>query len=379
MGWPSEGTEAFYRNPMSEVQRFLTTKHAGHYKLWNLCAENKYEHAKFEGRVEEFGFLDHNPPPFQLIHPICESVNTWLTADAENLAVVHCKAGKGRTGVIICSLLMYQGVCKHPLDALTLFGKQRTFNNKGVTIPSQRRYVFYYAQYVANGFKLPTYQPDLKLDKIRIHTTPNVGFATAFKPWIEITTRGVAQAVKKFPLEKTVGEDGQDQWDLFLSFLELPLEGDIKIKLYQGKDTELCWFWFNSHFIVDDKLHLQKYEIDHALSDTKNRVFKEDFSIELLFDGGDNKAGDFPQFEDQVQKPDDDEDEEGNVVGEDGSPILSSTSSPALASSPPPASSSSMPETSLTSPAATTPTAAAETASTAPTQTVTEAASSSPA
>jgi len=33
MGFPSEGLEAAYRNPMKEVQRFFTTKHADHHKV----------------------------------------------------------------------------------------------------------------------------------------------------------------------------------------------------------------------------------------------------------------------------------------------------------------------------------------------------------
>jgi len=33
MGFPSQGTEAYFRNPLSEVQRFFNTRHAEHYKV----------------------------------------------------------------------------------------------------------------------------------------------------------------------------------------------------------------------------------------------------------------------------------------------------------------------------------------------------------
>ncbi len=33
MGFPSEGSESVYRNPMSEVQRFLELRHKGHYRV----------------------------------------------------------------------------------------------------------------------------------------------------------------------------------------------------------------------------------------------------------------------------------------------------------------------------------------------------------
>ena len=54
MGFPADGSEAIYRNDMKDVQLFLNTRHKDHYKVYNLCSERKYDHAKFAGRVLEF-------------------------------------------------------------------------------------------------------------------------------------------------------------------------------------------------------------------------------------------------------------------------------------------------------------------------------------
>ena len=43
-----------------------------------------------------FPFDDHNAPPYELIEPFCDDIDAWLTKNPENVAVVHCKAGKVR-------------------------------------------------------------------------------------------------------------------------------------------------------------------------------------------------------------------------------------------------------------------------------------------
>jgi hypothetical protein len=56
-----------------------------------------------------------------------------------------CKAGKGRTGTAIAAALVHNGACATADEALALFAERRTHNKRGVTFPSQARYVKYYA------------------------------------------------------------------------------------------------------------------------------------------------------------------------------------------------------------------------------------------
>lgn len=58
-------------------------------------------------QVATFPFSDHNCPPIQLIASFCQSAYSWLKEDIQNVVVVHCKAGMGRTGLMICSLLLF--------------------------------------------------------------------------------------------------------------------------------------------------------------------------------------------------------------------------------------------------------------------------------
>ncbi|KAG4121372.1 hypothetical protein ERO13_D11G202740v2 [Gossypium hirsutum] len=70
-------------------------------------SERLYDASLFQGKVASFPFNDHNCPPLQLIKSFCQSAYSWLKEDIGNVVVVHCKAGMGRTGLMICSLLLF--------------------------------------------------------------------------------------------------------------------------------------------------------------------------------------------------------------------------------------------------------------------------------
>ena len=59
-------------------------------------------------------FLFLPPPPPSLSQ-------RYLNADPKNVVAIHCKAGKGRTGVMICAYLVYSMHCKTAREAMTLY------------------------------------------------------------------------------------------------------------------------------------------------------------------------------------------------------------------------------------------------------------------
>ena len=50
----------------------------------------------------------------------------WLAQDPSNVVAIHCKGGKGRTGMIIACLLLRQGIQCDPAVALDFFASKRT-------------------------------------------------------------------------------------------------------------------------------------------------------------------------------------------------------------------------------------------------------------
>lgn len=91
-----------------QVSRFLDERHPGTYRLFNL-SERKYDYARFHGRVVELGWPDHHAPPLGVLWQLLSIMHKWLAADPAHVAVVHCMAGKGRTGVLVAAYDIFSG------------------------------------------------------------------------------------------------------------------------------------------------------------------------------------------------------------------------------------------------------------------------------
>ena len=85
----------------------------------------KYDYALFSNKVLEFEWIDHQAPQLVTLFLICEEIYLFLSADIDNIVVINCKAGKGRTGTVLCCFLLYSGVFDHPADALAYYAKKR--------------------------------------------------------------------------------------------------------------------------------------------------------------------------------------------------------------------------------------------------------------
>ncbi|EPY34670.1 phosphatidylinositol-3,4,5-trisphosphate 3-phosphatase [Strigomonas culicis] len=171
MGYPASGFESLYRNKYNDVLRYLDYKYGEHYMVYNLCKEKSYQYSqdKFHGRVRVFPFLDHHSAPLQLMIDFVRDAMAYLDEHAENVVVIHCKAGKGRTGVMACCLLMEcEPSLGHSPDAvMRRYGQSRTSDGKGLTVPSQRRSVVYYARLVQDyGGVVPTDAPRVTMREI---------------------------------------------------------------------------------------------------------------------------------------------------------------------------------------------------------------------
>ncbi|OAL03146.1 hypothetical protein IQ06DRAFT_124735 [Phaeosphaeriaceae sp. SRC1lsM3a] len=142
-----------YRNPLDALVKFLDSKHGDDWAIWEFRAEGTgYPDSEVYDRVYHYPFPDHHPPPFALIPNIMASMRNWLHEKKDRVVVVHCKAGKGRSGTASCSyLISEEGWPVH--KALQRFTERRMRPNmgKGVSIPSQLRWIGYVDRWAKHG------------------------------------------------------------------------------------------------------------------------------------------------------------------------------------------------------------------------------------
>eukprot|EP01080_Neovahlkampfia_damariscottae_P007444 gene7444-11767_t len=291
MGFPSSGKEGLYRNPIEEVVKFFETYHKGHYRIYNLCSEKCYDESIFNYNVERYPFDDHNAPRLLTIYPFLERINLWMNADPNNVAAFHCKAGKGRTGTIIATYLVHAAYREYKTakDALELYGKIRTKNGKGVTIPSQMRYVRYYEYCLKDGF--PMEDRKLVLKSLMMTAVPKIDSTGGCTPYLLILNqqREVVYDSRTVLKTKTYKKNEKP---VLLSKLDASIQNDCKFILIEekiiGKPQKILWFWINSNFIQGKQgetssMILSRDQIDGVVKDKKSKTFSDEFKIELTF------------------------------------------------------------------------------------------------
>ncbi|KLO17639.1 hypothetical protein SCHPADRAFT_867729 [Schizopora paradoxa] len=108
MGYPASGAEGIYRNRRDDAKKFLEHRHGKDFWIFNFCptSENSYPSSFFEGRVSRYPFPDHHAPPLAILPLAAREIRQWLSGSPERVAVLHCKAGKGRSGTLACAYLL---------------------------------------------------------------------------------------------------------------------------------------------------------------------------------------------------------------------------------------------------------------------------------
>eukprot|EP00455_Lapot_gusevi_P026099 TRINITY_DN2754_c0_g3_i1.p1 TRINITY_DN2754_c0_g3~~TRINITY_DN2754_c0_g3_i1.p1 ORF type:complete len:223 (+),score=49.20 TRINITY_DN2754_c0_g3_i1:43-711(+) len=191
---------------------------------------------------------------------------------------------------MICCYLVHSNQFPNAESALTYYGQQRTSNGKGVTIPSQQRYVHYYDEYLKvhrydQNFKpMNTYK---KLKKIRFVTVPNFDVGGGCDPYVKIFRQDGKLFYDYRKTHPVVGyHRGETQVELMCD--DVVICGDCKFIFFDedsfSKDDKMFWCWMNTAFVKNNLLALKKDELDGAVKDKGNRLFDVNFTVEFYFE-----------------------------------------------------------------------------------------------
>lgn len=246
--------------------------------------EKPYECVGFGDKTRHFGWLDHHAPPLKLLYDAVIDMDRFLSTNDDNVAAVHCKAGKGRTGTLICSYLLFKGIVRDPETAINLFKKKRLRRGKGVETPSQRLAVICINRIFKGSIPLSRLASPriLRLQKIIVSPALNVQFGIDI--YVDSQREYGKPVYTSPPFDKSIG-----------SFLAVDcggvsIGGSILLRAYLNGlvigPSNLFRIWFDTSFIEDDACYID-FGIND-IDDAKNKKFRSftlprDLRVRFLF------------------------------------------------------------------------------------------------
>ncbi|XP_069323063.1 phosphatidylinositol 3,4,5-trisphosphate 3-phosphatase TPTE2 [Eulemur rufifrons] len=295
MSFPSSGKQSLYRNPITEVVRFLDSKHQNHYQVYNLCSEKEYDPKYFHNRVYRVMIDDHNVPTLCQMVAFSKDVDEWMSKDKENVVVIHCKGGKGRTGTMVCVCLIARGIFLTAQDSLHYFGERRTDKTsstkfQGVETPSQNRYVRYFEEVKhIYHWNLPP-RKLLLLKKLIIYSIHGLGSGNGCDLTMQMIMKQKIVYSCSSSKNARIFHDSESNRVIIYIFSCPPLYDDVKMRFFicsgVPKYHNKCqfFFWFHTSFIRNSRLYLPRNELDKLHKPKTWKIYQPDFAVEIYFE-----------------------------------------------------------------------------------------------
>ncbi|CEG37447.1 phosphatidylinositol-trisphosphate 3-phosphatase and dual-specificity protein phosphatase pten [Plasmopara halstedii] len=281
MGYPAVGFESLFRNSRLDVQIFLNKRHDDNYYVYNFCDEPKRRLIIYDARIDG-EVIDHNVPSIQMMVSFCDDAAKWLDANENHVVVLHCKAGKGRAGMMACMLLIRMRFSASATDAIERYNRERVHDRRGLTVVSQKKWVHYYASILGQALTpgKDIQEPALTIKKLKLHN-----ILTAAKPpklRLRVFTL-CPDGLSKILMHQQIGSiefdvDEEVRGCVLIEFYRERANGCMRAKYFK--------IWFNTYFLNQDKkssrVVFARSEMDWTARDKKFRRLPAAFELEMI-------------------------------------------------------------------------------------------------
>jgi protein-tyrosine phosphatase len=237
-------TDFWKRNDVRIIADFVHETYGQHFYLINLH-EQCYDAGLFDNQVLFLPCPDHCAPRLSYFLSITGSMVEIRDRDPDVVFFVHCKAGRGRSGMILVAYDLRIGYISSASEGILTVNAKRSPDGIGISIPSQSRFLRYFERLCQDG--APIHR------RIRI-------FGVEFLPGLNREMYFVIST--GIPFEDPDGEKVTFTGNaIHFREVDLIVENEFFIRLYDtGKDDDCVRIQLHSDFLVDGFEKVQALE-----------------------------------------------------------------------------------------------------------------------
>ena len=218
----------------------------------------------------------------KVLFVICGKIHKFLNENEDNVVVVNCRAGKGRTGTVICCYLLFTGRFNSPDDAFVYYSKKRFNSGEGVTQPTQKMYVRYFYRMLKEKIYFP-YIRSIKSITLKHVSKNSKGTLVPYFEFYLKNGEKISFSSKCSLMEQKAIAFANDTVKITDSLFSYWFAGDITIKIYDNRmisTKKLGRISFNTAFLDKDQTEI-KFHIDQIDPDNlaKNGKVPKEYQI----------------------------------------------------------------------------------------------------